>query len=84
MPHTFSPIPELLAELAAGRMIILFDGQVVDGELREDEGDFVMAAQHITPEAITMMTRYASGIITVPMTAARQLAVGSTHLEKKL
>ena len=71
MPHTFSPIPELLAELAAGRMIILVDGQVVDGELREDEGDFVMAAQHITPEAITMMTRYASGIITVPMTAAR-------------
>jgi 3,4-dihydroxy 2-butanone 4-phosphate synthase/GTP cyclohydrolase II len=71
MPQTFAPIPELLAELAAGRMILLVDGQVVDGEVREDEGDFVMAAQHVTAEAITMMTRYASGIITVPMTDSR-------------
>lgn len=45
-----SPVPELLDELAAGRMIIL-----VDDEDRENEGDLVMAASHITPEAVNFM-----------------------------
>ena len=40
---------------------------LVDDEDRENEGDFVMAAEHVTAEAITLMTRHASGIITVPM-----------------
>lgn len=58
----FSTVEEAIAELKAGRLIIL-----VDDEDRENEGDFVMAGQSVTPEAITLMTRYASGIITVPM-----------------
>jgi 3,4-dihydroxy 2-butanone 4-phosphate synthase/GTP cyclohydrolase II len=63
MPHTyFSTIEEALADLQMGKMIIL-----VDDEDRENEGDFVMAAEHVTAEAITLMTRHASGIITVPM-----------------
>ena len=47
-----SPIPELVADLAAGRMIIL-----VDEEDRENEGDLVIAADHVTPEAINFMAR---------------------------
>ena len=71
MPETqFDTVEEALADLQAGKMIVL-----VDDEDRENEGDFVMAAQHITPEAITLMTRHASGIITVPMPEERLLAL---------
>ncbi len=67
MPEThFDTVEEALADLRAGKMIVL-----VDDEDRENEGDFVMAAQHVTSEAITLMTRHASGIITVPMPAPR-------------
>jgi 3,4-dihydroxy 2-butanone 4-phosphate synthase/GTP cyclohydrolase II len=59
---TFAPIPELLSELRAGRMILL-----VDDEDRENEGDLVVAAELIQPEHIVQMNRLASGIITVPM-----------------
>ena len=45
-----APVPELVAELAAGRMVIL-----VDEEDRENEGDLVLAADHVTPEAINFM-----------------------------
>lgn len=62
----FARIEEAIEELQSGRMIIL-----VDDEDRENEGDFVMAAEHITAEAITLMTRHASGIITVPMPEER-------------
>ncbi|HVZ34895.1 MAG TPA: 3,4-dihydroxy-2-butanone-4-phosphate synthase, partial [Polyangiaceae bacterium] len=57
-----SPVPELIAELRAGRMIIL-----VDDEDRENEGDLVVAAELVTVEQIVQMNRHASGIITVPM-----------------
>jgi 3,4-dihydroxy 2-butanone 4-phosphate synthase/GTP cyclohydrolase II len=57
-----SSVPELIAELRAGRMIIL-----VDDEDRENEGDLVVAAELVTVEQIVQMNRYASGIITVPM-----------------
>jgi 3,4-dihydroxy 2-butanone 4-phosphate synthase/GTP cyclohydrolase II len=53
-----SPIPELVAELAAGRMVIL-----VDEEDRENEGDLVLAADHVTPEAINFMARFGRGLI---------------------
>ncbi len=62
----FNTIEEAIADLRTGRMIIL-----VDDEDRENEGDFVMAAEFVTPEAVTLMTRQASGIITVPMTQER-------------
>ena len=53
-----SPIPELVAELAAGRMVVL-----VDEEDRENEGDIIIAADHVTPEAINFMARVARGLI---------------------
>ena len=61
-----SPIPELVAELAAGRMIIL-----VDEEDRENEGDLVIAAEHVTPEAINFMARFGRGLICLTLTPER-------------
>lgn len=58
----FSTVEQAVKQLQNGKLVIL-----VDDEDRENEGDFVMAGQYVTPEAITLMTRYASGIITVPM-----------------
>jgi len=61
-----SPIPELVAELAAGRMVIL-----VDDEDRENEGDLVLAAEHVTPEAINFMARFGRGLICLTLTRER-------------
>jgi 3,4-dihydroxy 2-butanone 4-phosphate synthase/GTP cyclohydrolase II len=64
-PHagsSLSPVGELLAELRAGRMVI-----IMDDEDRENEGDLIMAAEHATPEAVAFMIRHTSGIICVPM-----------------
>ena len=57
-----SPIPEILAELSAGRMVIL-----VDDPSRENEGDIAMLAEHVTPAAINFMAREARGLICLPM-----------------
>jgi 3,4-dihydroxy 2-butanone 4-phosphate synthase/GTP cyclohydrolase II len=55
-------IDEILAELRAGRMVV-----IMDDEDRENEGDLIMAAERATPEAVAFMIRYTSGIICVPM-----------------
>ena len=61
-----SPIPELIAELAAGRMVIL-----VDEEDRENEGDLVLASDHVTPEAINFMAKHGRGLICLTLTRER-------------
>jgi len=61
-----SPIPELVAELAAGRMVIL-----VDEEDRENEGDLVLAADHVSPEAINFMAKHGRGLICLTLTRER-------------
>jgi 3,4-dihydroxy 2-butanone 4-phosphate synthase/GTP cyclohydrolase II len=61
-----APIPELVAELAAGRMVIL-----VDEEDRENEGDLVLAADHVTPEAINFMAKFGRGLICLTLTRER-------------
>ncbi len=66
MSFSFARIEDVLDDLRAGKLIIL-----VDDEDRENEGDFVMAAQFATPEFVTFVNRRASGIITVPMPAER-------------
>jgi len=58
-----SPITEIIAELKAGRMVIL-----VDEEDRENEGDLVLAADFVTPEAINFMARYGRGLICLTLT----------------
>ena len=61
-----STIEEALEEIAAGRMIVL-----VDDEDRENEGDLVIAAQFVTPDAINFMTRQAGGWICLALTPER-------------
>ncbi len=61
-----SPVPELVAELAAGHMVIL-----VDEEDRENEGDLILAADHVTPEAVNFMARFARGLVCLTLTRER-------------
>src|SRR3954464_14018528 len=62
----FATIEDALEDIAAGRM-----GVVVDDEDRENEGDLVMAAQFVTPDAINFMTRQAGGWICLALTPER-------------
>jgi 3,4-dihydroxy 2-butanone 4-phosphate synthase / GTP cyclohydrolase II len=55
-------VGEILDDLRHGRMVI-----IMDDEDRENEGDLIMAAEHVTPEAVAFMIRHTSGIICVPM-----------------
>jgi len=64
MTNDFSPVEEILAELSAGRMIVL-----VDDEYRENEGDLVIAAEKVTPEAVTFMVRNGCGILGLSLSA---------------
>jgi 3,4-dihydroxy 2-butanone 4-phosphate synthase/GTP cyclohydrolase II len=70
---SISSTQEIVAELRAGRMVIL-----VDEEDRENEGDLVLAADFVTPEAINFMARYARGLICLTLTEERcdQLDIG--------
>ena len=61
-----SPVPELVSELAAGRMVVL-----VDEEDREDEGDLVLAAEHVSPAAINFMAKHGRGLICLTLTRDR-------------
>ncbi len=63
--RVLSPIPEILDELRAGRVIVL-----VDDEDRENEGDFVCAAEKVTPQIVNFMTRTGGGYLCLSMTAA--------------
>jgi 3,4-dihydroxy 2-butanone 4-phosphate synthase/GTP cyclohydrolase II len=69
---TLVPTLEIIAELKAGRMVVL-----VDEEDRENEGDVVVAADFVTPEAINFMARHARGLICLTLTEerCRQLAL---------
>src|SRR5262245_62631053 len=64
MTNDFSPIEEILAELSTGRMIVL-----VDDEYRENEGDLVIAAEKVTPDAINFMVRNGCGILGLALSA---------------
>lgn len=61
--HT--PIPDILQDLREGRFIV-----VTDDESRENEGDLVIAAQHISPEAVNFMVRQAGGYMFLSLTSA--------------
>jgi 3,4-dihydroxy 2-butanone 4-phosphate synthase/GTP cyclohydrolase II len=63
---TFHTIEEALDDIRAGKMVV-----VVDDEDRENEGDLLMAAEKVTPEAINFMATYGRGLICVPMTSER-------------
>jgi 3,4-dihydroxy 2-butanone 4-phosphate synthase/GTP cyclohydrolase II len=63
---SFVDVPAALAEMRAGRMIV-----VVDDEDRENEGDLTLAAECVTPEAINFMARYGRGLICLALTEER-------------
>src|SRR5580765_8323594 len=68
-----SPTTDIIGDLRAGKMVIL-----VDEEDRENEGDLVLAADFVTPEAINFMARYGRGLICLTLTEekCRQLNLG--------
>jgi 3,4-dihydroxy 2-butanone 4-phosphate synthase / GTP cyclohydrolase II len=65
-PVSISPVESIVADIRAGRMVIL-----VDEEDRENEGDLVLAADHVTPEAINFMARFGRGLICLTLTKER-------------
>ncbi|CAG0946333.1 partial 3,4-dihydroxy 2-butanone 4-phosphate synthase / GTP cyclohydrolase II, partial [Gammaproteobacteria bacterium] len=61
-----SPIKDIVADIRDGRMVVL-----VDEEDRENEGDLVLAAEYVTPEAINFMAKFGRGLICLTLTEAR-------------
>ena len=67
MPQQFiSPITDIIADIKAGKMVVL-----VDDENRENEGDFVIAAEFATAEHINFMAKYGRGLICLTLTESR-------------
>ncbi len=64
--YRFATVDEALADIAAGKMVV-----VIDDEDRENEGDLVIAAEHVTPEAINFMAKNARGWICLALTPER-------------
>jgi len=67
----FCSIEEAIQDMREGKMLI-----VVDDEDRENEGDFIMAAERITPEAINFMAKHGRGLICLPTTQKRLEELG--------
>jgi 3,4-dihydroxy 2-butanone 4-phosphate synthase / GTP cyclohydrolase II len=65
-PVAISPVEDIVADMRAGRMVIL-----VDEEDRENEGDLVLAADHVTADAINFMARYGRGLICLTLSRER-------------
>jgi 3,4-dihydroxy 2-butanone 4-phosphate synthase/GTP cyclohydrolase II len=65
-PVSISPVEDIVADMKAGRIVIL-----VDEEDRENEGDLVLASDHVTPEAINFMARFGRGLICLTLTRER-------------
>ena len=66
MPNTLAPTEDIIAELRAGKMVVL-----VDEEDRENEGDLVLAADHVTAEAVNFMAKHGRGLICLTLTRER-------------
>jgi 3,4-dihydroxy 2-butanone 4-phosphate synthase/GTP cyclohydrolase II len=64
--NNFNTIEEAIDDIRAGKMVV-----VVDDEDRENEGDLLMAAEKVTPEAINFMTKYGRGLICMPIEEKR-------------
>ena len=80
MKNPFDSIESVLTDLRKGKTVI-----VVDDDDRENEGDLIMAAQHVTAGAINFMAKHGRGLICVPTTGARldQLGIGRMVKENR-
>lgn len=74
----FASVPELIRDIAAGKMVIL-----VDDESRENEGDVILAADFVTPETINFMARHCRGLICLTLTPERCDQLGLTPMVSK-
>lgn len=72
---TFDSIEDAIEDIKEGRMVI-----VADDEDRENEGDFVMAAEMVTPEAINLMAKYGRGLICVPITREKAYSLNLDYM----
>jgi len=66
MPNILASTEEIIADLRAGKMVVL-----VDEEDRENEGDLVLAADHVTAEAVNFMAKHGRGLICLTLTRER-------------
>lgn len=70
-------IEDIITDIRAGRMVIL-----VDDEDRENEGDIILAADHVTPEAINFMVKHARGLVCLTINEARAKQLGLTQMAR--
>ena len=77
-PIRFDAVEECMEEIRQGRMIV-----VTDDADRENEGDLVMAAEKVTPDAINFMAKHGRGLICVPTTARRLRALGIERMVRE-
>ncbi len=66
LKHKLNTIDEAIQDIRAGKLVI-----VVDDEARENEGDFIVAAEKITPETVNFMTKYGRGLLCAPVPEKR-------------
>jgi len=78
MKNLFDSIESVLAELRKGKMVI-----VVDDADRENEGDLIMAGQHVTAAAVNFMAKHGRGLICVPTTSERLQQLGVERMVKQ-
>ncbi len=71
MTQLFDPVESILEDIRRGKMVIM-----VDDADRENEGDLIMAAEHVTPAAVNFMARFGRGLICVPTTIERLKQLG--------
>ncbi|MDZ7772987.1 MAG: bifunctional 3,4-dihydroxy-2-butanone-4-phosphate synthase/GTP cyclohydrolase II [Balneolaceae bacterium] len=71
----FDRIEEAVEDIKQGRMVI-----VVDDEDRENEGDFLMAAEKVSPEAVNLMAKYGRGLICVPITRQKAYSLDLDYM----
>ena len=78
MKQVFNTIESVIADVRKGRMVI-----VVDDADRENEGDLIMAAQHVTPTAVNFMAKHGRGLICVPTNSERLQQLGIERMVKQ-
>src|ERR1041385_3556920 len=78
MARPFNTIESVISDIRAGKMVIVVDD--ADGE---NEGDLIMAAQSVTPEAVNFMAKYGRGLICVPTTSERLQQLGIERMVRQ-
>ena len=78
MERKFDDIESVVADVRKGKIVI-----VVDDADRENEGDLILAAQHVTPEAVNFMAKHGRGLICVPTTSERLQQLGIERMVRQ-